>query len=124
MLKFICLCIVLGVSVGFAQESAGPYSVRVSREGPVSAAFRPVPVQWNLIGRDSLRFWVAEPVSYEILVTTITGKAIRSIRGMAREGWQNFDLSAASQSGACILRIKVGFQLVVAGKVLWPAGKV
>ena len=121
-IALVGLLIGLGLSAAAAEPVTGTYTVQVSREG--SGAFQPVPVLWNLSGRDSLNFHVAEPVSYEISVTTIHGKVVRSIRGTAHEGWQSFDLSAANQPGACILRIKVGCQLVVAGKILWPAAKV
>ena len=100
----------------------GGYCVQINRSD--SLMEKPVPVEWRFNNANDFEFSVPTPMNYEILLTTLRGDVVKSYRGIAREGWQDFDLTSSSQNGACILRIKIGCQLLVAGKIVWPVGKV
>ena len=99
-------------------------TVEICREAATVQEVRQMPVEWAFMGADSIRFRVPEPVAYEVVLTSMTGKVLSSKSGIAQEGWQTCAIPPAVASQVCILRIKIGCQLVVAGKMMWPAGKV
>ncbi len=119
---FVALAIMTTNGIAFSQTAQNGISVQINRSD--SAVEKPVPIEWKITDSGDFQFSVQTPVSYELQLTTLRGEALKNYHGIAHEGWQSFDLAANAQSGACILRIKIGSQLVVLGKLAWPNGKV
>ena len=113
----VVFVVIAGIGVACAQSASTTPSVGL----PIALSGDSSSFSWRIVGGSTVCFRVPDDQPWEAVVMTLDGRILRHLNSNNIGGWRSLEIPEARECGnACILRIKLGNQLVVAGKVLWP----